>query len=59
MECDLLHVVFCALYCYDGILRENEFEIITYICATVMLSLYIIINYSLGSEVYDSVKIVS
>lgn len=50
--------VFSVYYCYDGLLRERQFEMIGYAVTTFIVISYVIINYFIEGEQRDIVKLV-
>ena len=58
----LLSSGFVIFYAFDGLIREQMFEMLTYIAAVVLISMYITINYiyqATQGRANDGPKIVS
>ena len=37
--------MFCVFYCYDGLFRERQFEMIGYAVTVVVITVYVIANF--------------
>ena len=58
-RCSSPYSVFCACYCYSGLLRERSFEMIGYAVAVLVIILYIIANYGVNGEEGQPIRLVS
>ena len=43
--------VFCFFYCYDGLFRERQFELLAFVGATGVIFTYVV-----GSYIFDAVR---
>lgn len=41
----VIFIVFCAVYAVDGLLREQKYEMLTYVGGVLVIMIYIITNY--------------
>ena len=51
--------VFSCFYCYNGLLRERQFELVGYAVGVAIILLYVIINYCMTGTEGDYAKLVS
>ena len=51
-------VVFCAFYCYDGLFRERQFEMIGYAIGAFVIMVYIIGNYWTNGKENQNIRLV-
>ena len=51
--------VFCSYYCFNGLLRERQFELVGYAIGMAVILLSIIINYCMEGREDDYTKLVS
>ena len=51
--------VFCSLYCYNGLLRERQFELVGYAVGMSIILLYVIINFCMEGIQEDYARLVS
>ena len=53
--------VFCFYYCFNSIFRERQFELLAFVAATILISLYVIFNFAYNiyhHKGVDAVKVV-
>ena len=51
--------VFSSFYCYNGLLRERQFELLGYAVGMTIILLYVIINYCMEGTEGDYARLVS
>ena len=54
-----VYTVFCSFYCYNGLLRERQFELLGYAVGMTIILLSVIINYCMVGREDDYTKLVS
>ena len=52
-------LAFCAVYAVDGLLREQKYELLTYIGGVLVIMIYVISNYIDKGKEHEEIRLVS
>ena len=55
---NLIVTGFCLFYVFHGVLKELQHEVYVFICATIVVFFYIVINYIVNVEKRNNIKLV-
>ena len=51
--------MFCAVYAVDGLLREQKYEMLTYVGGVLVIMIYVISNYIVKGMEHEEIRLVS
>ena len=55
----MFFLAFCAVYAVDGLLREQKYEMLTYVGGVLVIMVYVISNYIAKGKEGEEIRLVS